>query len=753
MEINIENIDTICVALDIAIITIAYPIIIDKISTIGKQYSSDYLSEVFEKEFPQREIKILGGNVSFFILSIYLTLISFIPQVFQVPPPENLSNFWIITNSADLFLIITTLILLLTFFSWLRLILTYNHKSSKLLSYLIIKFNQSNENDQNYLLKSINDLGYYAIRQQDVHIQKTLLNFYHEQFTKYQKASDENKPVEYHSDLYQFNFDVTTEIVNSSKNKLRALEHRAVSGVWLMGEGMNSAPISEKTYQWLWRNLNIISENPDLIKMYWSRAHQIYDHHLPYISGTNYDFESQKFENQDEIGQRIKERERFQEFNYVFGALLLFKKNYKGLDFILNHSSSLPPRYVLLPQNMSNIFEWLQHFSEHNYEFDDRIEFKYPFFDLDDYWGNNIRNFIFQYLGILFIRQFTLSTSFTYDNFIGQPKLPEQNVVLNEWLRNIHIFEMKFQKLLENEQLIKELGFEKVIEKEKNENILSKFLIELKERINSTIIGNDQNIKLLENKINEFENETTKLLNKALEDYNKINNSQDLTLLKNVTKFGVNGLKTLFPKTPFGNEDTHLNELLMFTKQVISQQLKYFIPNTFLVAKTKRYLFKLEDVPKVLKKMQLNDSHIIVVINPSYNISDNFKPYENLITEIPSSNKQIQNCFFVLKKEDLPTIKNIELDKKVIEEENLKHLKNNFYSSIFDLNLEENKNVLEKWLEKESESDLKKQVELTIAFQTLITWKESRNVIQLNIYSSYSEQGILNSLEEIEPIG
>jgi len=143
MKINIENIDTICVALDIAIITIAYPIIIDKISTIGKQYSSDYLSEVFEKEFPQREIKILGGNVSFFILSIYLTLISFIPQVFQVPPSENLSNFWIITNSADLFLIVTTLILLLTFFSWLRLILTYNHKSSKLLSYLIIKFNQS----------------------------------------------------------------------------------------------------------------------------------------------------------------------------------------------------------------------------------------------------------------------------------------------------------------------------------------------------------------------------------------------------------------------------------------------------------------------------------------------------------------------------------------------------------------------------------------------------------------------------------
>lgn len=53
---SLENIAEICIAIDTAILGIAYPIIIDKISNIGDKYSSDYLSNVFNSEFPQNEI-------------------------------------------------------------------------------------------------------------------------------------------------------------------------------------------------------------------------------------------------------------------------------------------------------------------------------------------------------------------------------------------------------------------------------------------------------------------------------------------------------------------------------------------------------------------------------------------------------------------------------------------------------------------------------------------------------------------------
>ncbi len=47
---NLKYIIEICIGIDIAIIGIAYPIIIDKISNIGNRYDSNYLSEVFEQE-------------------------------------------------------------------------------------------------------------------------------------------------------------------------------------------------------------------------------------------------------------------------------------------------------------------------------------------------------------------------------------------------------------------------------------------------------------------------------------------------------------------------------------------------------------------------------------------------------------------------------------------------------------------------------------------------------------------------------
>ena len=43
-----EYVIEICVAIDIAILSIAYPILIDKISNIGQKYNSEYLPNVFE---------------------------------------------------------------------------------------------------------------------------------------------------------------------------------------------------------------------------------------------------------------------------------------------------------------------------------------------------------------------------------------------------------------------------------------------------------------------------------------------------------------------------------------------------------------------------------------------------------------------------------------------------------------------------------------------------------------------------------
>lgn len=751
---EIDNIVSICVALDIAIIGIAYPIIVDKISNIGSKYSSDYLSELFENEFPQKKIKILEWAISYFIFAIYATVISFIPLVFKFKPLFGWEKYWIVNNSADLLVFVTTSVLVILFFIWLNKVSLYNHKSTKLLNYLVSKYNDFKDSDveENYHLKTINEFAYYAIRNQDTHIQKTLVSFYFDEFYKLQKSHDNNIPLIYPIDLYQLNYNVTSELVDSRNNKLRVLEHRAVSGIWILGEGFNAISISKESYIWLWRNINLIVERTDFVKIYWERAYQHYDQKLTHIEGEEYSLETNQYSNQQVIDKRIEERKEFLEFNYAFGGLLMFKQNYNALRFLFNHSTSLPPSYVLLPMNMTEIFEVLNHFSENNYSLEINLEFKYPFSGLDDYWGQKIRFWINSYMALLFIRQFSLRPYMTFHDFTGLPNLPNKTNELNYWHRNILVFENNLGKVKSNKELMDILGFTPIIDEDTRGNTFLAFLEDLKSKIQEKIKYNENNITLYEPKVEQFNSKTDEILENAFNKYQIIQNPKDLSKEEDVTKFGVNGLQTNYPKQAFSEDDSQIDYDTFFAKQVVKSRLDYFIPNSFLAARTKRYLFKESDLSSAIKKFKIDSNYVIIVINPSFGKLDLINEFGDFVINLKSTNNRVQDTFFLLKKSDLPTIKNLQFEESEIEADSLTTRKNNVYTSVLDLNLNENKEIRERWLDREAESDLRKQVQITVAFKTIIIWKNQRNVIQINLYSKFLEQGIISELKDIKAI-
>jgi hypothetical protein len=218
-----ENIIEICVAIDVAILGIAYPIVIDKISNIGDKYSSEYIPVLFNNEFPQRSLKINFGkrlfNIPVFNLTIYCTLSSFLFLIFEIPPPADYNN-WFINNSADYLALSLTILLIILFFIWLNKVALYNGKSKSLLTHLINKYNKSKPNTetQNYHLKAINEIALYAIEKQDEHLQETLLEFYHTVFAKIRRNHDKSKPLVYPVDIY-FLINKINEIVAKDENK------------------------------------------------------------------------------------------------------------------------------------------------------------------------------------------------------------------------------------------------------------------------------------------------------------------------------------------------------------------------------------------------------------------------------------------------------------------------------------------------------------------------------------------------------
>lgn len=213
----LENIIEICIALDIAILGIAYPIIVDKISNIGDKYSSQYVPVVFNDEFPQKGYKFIIG-IPVFKMTLFITLFSFIFLIFKFQPLFGWDN-WLINNSANLIVFILTVLLVIFFFVWLGKVTLYNGKSKSLLTYLIKNYNRSNKNSEarDYNLKAINELAFYAIEKQDEHLQKTLLEFYYSVFANIRKNHDKSKPLVYPIDLY-FLVNKLNEIAADNEN-------------------------------------------------------------------------------------------------------------------------------------------------------------------------------------------------------------------------------------------------------------------------------------------------------------------------------------------------------------------------------------------------------------------------------------------------------------------------------------------------------------------------------------------------------
>lgn len=218
-----ENIIEICVAIDIAILGIAYPIIIDKISNIGDKYSSEYIPVLFNYEIPQIAIKITVAHkkyeISIFKLTLFTTIFSFIFLIFQFQPPFGWDN-WFINNSAKLAVFGLSVLLVVLFFIWLGKVALYNGKSKSILTHIINNYKKSKTETeiQGYHLKAINEFAFYAIEKQDEHLQETLLEFYYSVFANLRKNHDKSKPLVYPIDLY-FLVNKLNEIVVENENK------------------------------------------------------------------------------------------------------------------------------------------------------------------------------------------------------------------------------------------------------------------------------------------------------------------------------------------------------------------------------------------------------------------------------------------------------------------------------------------------------------------------------------------------------
>ncbi|MXO03319.1 hypothetical protein [Flavobacterium sp. HBTb2-11-1] len=754
----LENIIEICVAIDIAILGIAYPIIVDKISNIGDKYSSEYLSVLFNNDFPQktfsRSIKGRDFEISIFKLTLFLTILTFFFLIFNEQPPFGFDN-WFVNNSAKIIVLIFTTFLTIFFFMWLDKVVLYNGKSTSLLKYIILKYNSTKDNDEikPYYLKAINELTFYAVEKQDEHLQKTLLEFYYQVFKNIRKNHDKSKPLIYPVDLYFLVNRLNSELISSHNKKLQAIEHRAVSAVWLLGEDFEDITISEDTYNWIWQNLYIICDNDKFIKMYWANVNQYFDFRLKYIT-PEYD-KNHTLINDEAIKAKEIERNNFLEFHFALGGLLLYRNQYETIKYIFQFTQSQPPKYVLLPESMTMIFNWFENFRN---EFKSRktpIDIKYYFPELDNLGTRRQVNYwICYYLTLLFVRQYSLNKYYTFHDFISQPNLPEDVLELNNWLDSVSFFKECLKDVLSNKELLQKLNFEKIVTDNKDQ--IEKFADELKKSIETKIGQKKLYAPLSKDKIKDFELATNKILSKAFEDYKSIFNKENIPESNDNLKLYIKGEITLMSKSAFTDDDiTYFDYDSIFANYIAENNINKYIPNSFLTARTKRYLLNIENILIGIEKIiGKNKNAILIGVNLSFEMGTiiSKSKYFSILTKISSSDFRIQDVFYILNKKDLPFIEYKESKEKEINDLQLQKINSeyNIYTSVIDINTTENMAIKDNWKFDNKEGNLDLKVQIAIAFLAIIHWRKERDIIQISIASQFKEQGIQTDINELD---
>lgn len=759
MAVTIENVVEICVALDIALIGIAYPILIEKISSIGSKYNSLNILELFNKE----KIKILHLNIYIpssskilkFIMAI--TLVAFLPLIFTVPPPVNCNNF-LIENSASLLVIGSTVIFVIYFFLWLEKVILYIGNSARLLNYLIVKYEKLlNTNKlKDVFFNSINDICVYAVAEQDYLLQRPLEYFYYREFKRLRNSNNNKVIVEYPQSHYDFLFSLHSELLNVSNNKLRVIEHRAVSGIWLLGELIKDGIISKKTYSYLWRNISLVAQVRNFVKDFWGNSYQYFHYSLPFIQ-PEYTYQPLTIINSEEVEQRKKERKDFLEFHYALGGLLLFKKQYETILDCLSYTQSMPPSYPLLPQSMTEVFDWFDYFRNEYRQLEDPIEYKYSFPSLDNMSSDRaVRTWICLYIVILFLRQYKLQPHLITQNFTGLPTLPTDLNDLRSWNDSLRYFKTCLNQLIKEEETLQKLHLNTLLDNRFEE--ISLFIINLENSIKSQISEVQLHTPLSSQKIEDFYSISNQIISDAINRFSGISNPQMPGELDKQIRSGIQGVKTLFPKSAFTDNDIpHFGFENAVADSAVRNHINNYLPNSFIVAHTDRYTVSQDTVLIGLEKLiGANENVVIVGFNLSYGLKEILEKsrFTDILLEIPSSNYHYKDFLFVLDKKDLPYLEHKDVDQEYINKLKLTLINPELklYASVVDINLPENVFLKEENSERNTENDDSLKILVSLAFIIIVNWSKNRKIVQLNISSSFNEEGSAVDISAIQPL-
>ena len=743
----------------IAIFALAFPLLFQTASRIDDKYNSTLLIKVFRKDW----------ICKWFIYNLLGALICCGLWILQLPRLIDCGEFIniLIDNSALILLLVSTIFLVMMTICSMWLMYVY-YMPKLLFERLKKQYHNSKANDKPMLFMAISKLMHYAIKKSDFELSFSTLQFYTEAFLEYRKDKN-NKICTYPEEYYRV-INETNELVYMEPKKETSFFNESVMLGLLIDEYQGTI-LSDKTYSEIWRGLRqaLYYNRVDFIIAYWHKAHQYMNFSLEPIC-PKYD-KNFNTTNQSDVDRRNVERDRFLEFHYVLGGLLMMKQKFTLINQLTSWTNQTPPKYVLVPETMEEVIKMFMEVEQKGgYMNSFYYEQNYPFPDISGVNANNIiKMWIKRYIAILFLRQYTLHEYFVYSRTLEMPNPPQTLSEKRCWLEELDILKRFVLEYLSDISCLKSLNLEALSSPDwftNNNKTKPEELIEgLKNKVEYSAEQKKANQKLDPDKIKQLNDATKKILTICFDNYgllftNKITDTEPHKSLL----YG--GRYEISDKMAFADDqDMGYSNFDSIYAEIIATEFRHNMPSIFRVYyKTTHYLIAEKNIFPAIDKLQL-DNQQFTIVSVGVNLSS-YKPIGVTTKENGSCEYKgipilelgytqidaVNNSLFIMRNEDLPCILHNEINKETINKYDLKHIDDTYhiYTNVIDLH--ENTEIQNEVREKTNIHDLEKSVLVCVDVKTEVRCKIGAKCIQLKGFSQFNNIGNPNNPEDVKNI-
>jgi hypothetical protein len=715
-----------------AILGVGYPIILQAISRLDDQYGSMRVTNAFKAEREMLMFRWVMG----------LTLICGGLYMLNLSSPNDY-----LENSAFTLLLLFTTILIVSYILLINRFIKY--LSPEYLTNLFIqRFADDRKKELYYNI--LIDLLANSLTKGRENVVTTIYSFQYAEFKRIREESGAI-PVAYPYMFYSSLYRVIVQISQHTSVIPSEIENGSIGGRLIFGS-YHRHRLSDETYRWLWNYLIIaITHDQDrMVFKYWTTAYQYYQ--TSFLLAFDI---PRKFDNEDQ--------ERFLEFHYALGGYLLFSERYNCLDKLFRYTISSPGTSEMLPKTMNDIFKWLNHYSDRG-DLRSRAPLSYFFPEVEGInSGDIVRQWICKYLGILFLRQYTIQSSYSLHSERFEPNLPNSLYEMTVWINQIPYWKKLTLNILENQSYMQSFKFSHITTDwcdQRNmmyppdlfESVGAKLLHKIEETHRIQSVSEDQK-KIFADSIRQ----TLIPLVKTLSSLSGKNHSDKET---DINKRFIEGIRFTQDKHSYTDEGagSTLNRDFAPIKE-ISSILTTGFSEVISHMTTEIHYFTENQIGDVLKKLNLSQQHRIISFGMDQYIS-NLSQYKNcfacgtieginVLSSYPYLKEQIGQSIFVLREDSFPKIDFLKPFAETIEKFGLQQVDEQVqvYYSVIDIN--DNVAIKEELEDQFPGQDFSKSVDVLINFTAELSWKKNTKCIMIQFPSRNNANGIISNLEDL----